>query len=115
MKVKFTNLSFSTQSIKFEFLQRLEALIDKSNFILSGEVEEFEKSWAEYIGSEYAVGVSNGADALWLALKSAGVKDGDEVITQGNAYNASVTAILRAGASNSPSLPLNWATSISIE
>lgn len=98
MKVKFVDLSPSTQTIKSEFLNRLDTLLNKSNFILSEEVGEFEKAWAKYICSEYAVGVSNGADALWLALKSAGVKEGDEVITQGNAYNASVTAILRVGA-----------------
>ncbi len=98
MKVKFVDLSEPTQAVKKEFLKRLGAFLDKANFILTDEVAEFEKEWAVYIGTDYAVGVSNGADALWLALKSLGIQEGDEVITQGNAYNASATAILRAGA-----------------
>lgn len=98
MKVRFINLFPSTQSIKPEFFNRLGALLNKSNFILSEEVEEFENEWAKYIGTQNTVGVSNGADALWLALKSVGIGAGDEVITQGNAYNATITSILRVGA-----------------
>jgi dTDP-4-amino-4,6-dideoxygalactose transaminase len=98
MRVKFNDLAESTKEIKKDFLRRLDVFLDKTNFILSDEVKDFEKAWAKYIGTEHAVGVSSGADALWLALTALGVKLGDEVITQGNAYNASVTAILRVGA-----------------
>ena len=98
MKVKFNDLSGPTQQIKKEFLERLDKFLDRANFILTDEVKDFENAWAKYVGAEYAVGVSNGTDALWLALTALGVRAGDEVITQGNAYNASVTAILRAGA-----------------
>ncbi|PJC25474.1 MAG: erythromycin biosynthesis sensory transduction protein eryC1, partial [Candidatus Tagabacteria bacterium CG_4_9_14_0_2_um_filter_41_11] len=76
----------------------VESMLDRGPFILGPEVEAFEKAWAGYLGVKHAVGVSNGADALYLALIASGIKPGDEVITQGNAYNASVTAILRAGA-----------------
>ncbi len=98
MKVKFHDLSGPTQQIKKEFMERLGAFLDKSNFILTDEVKDFENLWAKFIGTEYAVGVSNGTDALWLALKAFGIGEGDEVITQANAYNATVTAIIRAGA-----------------
>ena len=98
MKIKFHDLSESTRDIKQEFLERVGLLLDKASFILGDEVEGFENAWAKYIGTEHAIGVSNGSDALWLALTALGVKPGDEVITQGNAYNATVTAILRAGA-----------------
>lgn len=98
MKVPFLDLSGPTQQIKKEFLERLDSFLDRANFILTDEVKEFEEAWARYVGAEHCVGVSNGADALWLALTALGIKPGDEVITQGNAYNASVTAIIRAGA-----------------
>lgn len=98
MKVKFINLTKPTQEIKKEFLERLEKFLDKANFILTDEVREFENAWAKYIGTKYAVGVSSGGDALWLALKAFGVGEGDELITQANAYNATVTSILRVGA-----------------
>src|SRR3989344_852549 len=98
MVVKFNDLSGSTQEIKKEFLERAATLLDKANFVLTDEVKDFERAWASYIGTEHAVGVSNGSDALWLALKAFNIGPGDEVITQGNAYNAGVTAILRASA-----------------
>ena len=98
LNVKFLDLSLPTEQIKDEYLKRVAGLLDKGNFILTEEVEEFEKSWAEIIGAKYAIGASNGADALYMALLAVGAGQGDEVITQGNAYNASVTAILRTGA-----------------
>ncbi len=98
MRVRFVDLSGPTQEIKKEFLKRLDGFLDKANFILTDEVKDFENEWAKYVGTEHAVGISNGGDALWLALTALGVVAGDEVITQGNAYNASVTCILRAGA-----------------
>lgn len=98
MKVPFVDLSFVTNSIKSEYLQKIAELLDRGQFILSPEVAEFESAWAKYLGGKYCVGVSNGADALYLALIAAGVKAGREVIIQGNAYNACVTAILRTGA-----------------
>lgn len=98
MKVPFNNLSGPTQEIKKRFLERVDKFLDKANFVLTDEVKEFEEAWAKYIGTEHCIGVSSGTDALWLALTALGVKPGNEVITQGNAYNASVTAILRVGA-----------------
>lgn len=98
MKVPFTDLSFTTDRIKAEYLAAAEKLLAKGGFILGEEVEEFEAKWAEVTSVKYAVGVSNGADAIYLALMALGVGPGDEVITQGTAYNASVTPILRLGA-----------------
>ena len=98
MKVPFIELSQSTQRVKGKYIERISGFLDRANFILSPEVEQFENEWAAYVGTEHCVGVSSGADALYLALVSLGVGPGDEVITQGTAYNASVTAILRVGA-----------------
>jgi len=98
MRVKFHDLTGPTQEIKKEFLERLDKFLDKANFILTDEVKDFEGAWAKYIGTEHCVGISNGTDALWIALTALGIKPGDEVITQANAYNATVTSILRAGA-----------------
>lgn len=98
MHVPFIDLQSPTQRIKERYLQALDAFLDRANFILTEEVATFEKQWAAYLGAKFCAGVSSGADALYIALVAAGVKAGDEVITQGNAYNASVTAILRAGA-----------------
>ena len=67
-------------------------------YILGPEVENFEKEFAEYVGSRYCVGLANGLDALWLAFRVLGIGAGDEVIVQGNTYIASVMGITINGA-----------------
>ena len=67
-------------------------------YILGKEDEAFEKEYAEYVGTKYAVGVANGLDALTLAFKVLGIGAGDEVIVQGNTYIASVMGITINGA-----------------
>src|SRR3989344_1913117 len=97
MRVPFVDLTVVTDQIKDAYLEAVTRLLDKKHFILTAEVEAFEKAWAEKCQARYCVGVSCGADALYLALVAARIRPGDEVITQGNAYNATVIAIMRAG------------------
>ena len=98
MRVKFNDLGKATGQVRNQFLKEASKLIGRGSFILTPEVKDFENDWAKAVGAKYAVGVSSGTDALYLAFAALGIGVGDEVITQGNAYNASVTAILRAGA-----------------
>lgn len=71
----------------------------KSGMLAQGEwVEKFEKEFAEYIGTKYAVATSSGTTALYLALIAAGIKPGDEVITTPFTFIASANSILYAGA-----------------
>jgi dTDP-4-amino-4,6-dideoxygalactose transaminase len=67
-------------------------------YILGPEVEQFEAAFAAYHGSGDAVGVASGTDAIELALRSAGIGPGDEVITVAHTAVATVCAIERAGA-----------------
>ena len=67
-------------------------------YILGNEVKEFEKEFAEYIGSRHCVGLASGLDALWIAFRILGIGAGDEVIVQGNTYIASVMGITINGA-----------------
>jgi len=67
-------------------------------YILSKNVEEFEKEFAKYIGAKYCVGVGNGLEALQIALMSIDVKQGDEVITVSNTAVATALAISNIGA-----------------
>ena len=62
------------------------------------KVEEFEKKFAKFIGTKYAVAVSSGTAGLHLALIGAGIKEGDEVITTPFSFVASANAILYVGA-----------------
>jgi 8-amino-3,8-dideoxy-alpha-D-manno-octulosonate transaminase len=61
-------------------------------------VVEFEKEFCQYMNCKYALGVSSGSAALWVALKALGIQPGDEVITQSFTFVASIEAILGVGA-----------------
>lgn len=61
-------------------------------------INRFEESFATYIGTEYAVTVSNGTCALHLALMALNIGPGDEVIVPSLTFAASINAIIHAGA-----------------
>lgn len=67
-------------------------------YILGGQVNEFERELATYLGAAYCVGVANGTDALQLALRACGVGAGDVVVTVAHTAVATVAAIELAGA-----------------
>lgn len=70
----------------------------KSDFITQGpKIKEFEKSFAKYIGSKYAVAVSNGTAALHLSVLSMDLKKGDKVITSPITFSASANCIKYCG------------------
>jgi len=71
----------------------------KSDFLTTGPlVKEFEDRLAEYVGSKYAVVMSNGTAALHAACYAAGISEGDEVITTPLTFAASANCILYLGA-----------------
>jgi dTDP-3-amino-3,4,6-trideoxy-alpha-D-glucose transaminase len=67
-------------------------------YVLGPEVQAFEQEFAAHCGSAHAIGVANGTDALYLALRALGVGPGDEVVTVANAATYEATAILHTGA-----------------
>lgn len=71
-----------------------------SNFVSSvgAKVTEFEEKLAAFTGSKYAVATVNGTAALHVAIELAGVKPGDEVISQSLTFIATCNAISYAGA-----------------
>jgi len=72
----------------------------KSGWVSSigGYITKFEKSFAEYIGTKYALTVTNGTAALHLALVSLGIKEGDEVIIPDFTFIATANAVTYTGA-----------------
>lgn len=78
---------------KREILRAFESVIESGNYILSKEVNMFEKEFADFVGVKYSIGLANGTDAIALALKSVGVRPGDEVITVSHSAVATVAAI----------------------
>lgn len=71
---------------------------DRGAFILQEELVEFEAKIAAFAGAKYAVGMANGTDTLFLALRSAGIGPGDEVILASHTYIATAAAVHFNGA-----------------
>src|SRR4051794_36472322 len=86
------------QPLRDEILAALAGVLDSRQFILGGAVAAFESAAAAVLGVAQAVGCSSGTDALWLALAAAGIGPGASVITTPFSFFASVSAIVRAGA-----------------
>jgi len=70
----------------------------KVNQWTGNEVKMFEKEFSEYIGTKYAIAVSNGTTALELALYALDIKEGDEVIVTSRTFVASANCIITRGA-----------------
>jgi len=85
--------------IKQAMVTACARVIDSNYFVLGSEVKDFEDKWASICGTQYAIGMGNGLDAIEIALRAAGVGPGDEVITTPMTAFATFLGIIRAGAS----------------
>jgi dTDP-4-amino-4,6-dideoxygalactose transaminase len=81
-----------------DMLKAFEDFYDKGWYVLGDQVKEFESEYANFSGTKYSVGVSNGLDALIIALRVLGVGLGDEVIVPSNTYIATLLAASNVGA-----------------
>ena len=95
--LSFLNLQRINHQYHEELKQACARVIDSGWFIQGEELKIFERSFARYCGSKYAIGVANGLDALTITLRAwkelGKLKDGDEVIVPANTYIASIMAI----------------------
>lgn len=96
--IPFYSLEKSHRQIKNLLLDVFKNTIEKNDFILGENVKTFETKFANFINSSYAVGVSNGLDALFLSLRGLGISDGDEVIIPSHTYIATALAVTAVGA-----------------
>ena len=86
------------QPLHNELMDALAKVLETQQFILGEPVANFEKSAAEQLGVAHAIGCTSGTDALWLALAACGVGQGMAVITSPFSFFASVSSVLRTGA-----------------
>ena len=98
MDVPFVDLPQQYRDLQPEIDAAVGKVMSRCNFILGEEVERFERAFAAFVGTEHAVGVGSGTDALHLSLRAAGVGTGDEVITVANTFMATLEAIAMTGA-----------------
>lgn len=98
MKIPFVTFKPLEKELDSELRNAFERVYKRSWYIEGIEDENFEKIFAEYCNSKYCVGVGNGLDALYLALRALGIKEGDEVLVPSNTYIATALAVTYAGA-----------------
>jgi len=98
MQVPFVDLIRQQAELKEGLLAEFETALNHAAFINGEAVSDFEEQFAQYLGVSSVVGVSNGTDALKLALLATGVGPGDVVVTVPNTFVATVEAIRQIGA-----------------
>jgi dTDP-4-amino-4,6-dideoxygalactose transaminase len=81
-----------------EMLEAIERALDSGSYIHGVQGKAFEREFGAYLGGAHARGCASGTDALYHALRAAGVGQGDHVITVAHTYKANVEAIFRCGA-----------------
>jgi dTDP-4-amino-4,6-dideoxygalactose transaminase len=86
------------QAIRPEIDEAIQKVLDSEHYICGPEVAAFESEFAQYCGTKYCIGVSNGLDALILILRGLGISKGDEVILPANTFIATALAVTAVGA-----------------
>ena len=98
MKIPALDLKKQIEPIRKEIDAAIKEVIDNTSFVLGSAVDNFEKHVREYSKAKYAVGVSNGTDAISLSLLALGVESGDKVICPSFTYYATAGAVAAIGA-----------------
>jgi dTDP-4-amino-4,6-dideoxygalactose transaminase len=96
--IPMVNLKAQYADIKAEIEQGLAQTMEDCSFILGPNVHAFEQECADYLGAKHAISCASGTDALHLALRAAGIEEGDEVITSAFTFIATAEAIRYVGA-----------------
>lgn len=98
MKVPFNVLKNQFMKYQEEYESKALEVLRSGWYVLGKEVQNFEKEYANKLGTNHVIGVDNGLNAIVLALRGLDIKKGDEVIVQANTYIASVMGITMNGA-----------------
>ncbi len=96
-KIPLLDLQRHLKPLKPDILRRWSNILRDSEFTHGKETSTFEKNFAKLAGTRYAVGVRSGTASLLVALKAAGIKLGDEVITTPMTFSATADSIILSG------------------
>ena len=95
MKIDFANLQLQYRKYKDDIDANIQAVLNKSNYIMGEEVYELEHALEEFTGVKYAITCSSGTDALLLAMMALDIQPGDEIITTPFTFVATIETITR--------------------
>lgn len=96
--VPVLDLSRQYRDLLPEVTRAMARVVESGAFILGPDVQAFEKETADWMGSQFALGVSNGTDALFIALRALGIKPQDKVLSSPFTFFATVSATVNCGA-----------------
>lgn len=96
--IPFLDLCAHHAPVRDGLCRAMSRVLDSGQFAGGPVVEDFEKHFAQFCGTQHAVGVGSGTEALWLALLACGIQPGDEVILPPNTFIATAEAVLWCGA-----------------
>lgn len=98
MQISLLDLKRQYDQVEKAFKEKIDNIFLNSSFIMGDEVKTLEANLQKYLNVKHAITVGNGTDALVIALKSLGIKDGDEVITTDYTFFATAESIRAVGA-----------------
>lgn len=98
MHIKFFDPAKEFELHKEEYTKVWQDVRSRGDLILRKDVEQFEQAFAQYIGVKYAVGLNSGTDALLIALKALGIKEGDKVLVPSHTFVATAQVVNQIGA-----------------
>ncbi|MCI0449568.1 MAG: DegT/DnrJ/EryC1/StrS family aminotransferase [Chlorobi bacterium] len=98
MNVPFVDLKTQYAGIKEEIFKEINEVLENTAYICGKKAKKFEEDFAKIQGVKYAVGLSSGTDALHVALRALGIKQGDEVIVPVNTFIATSEGVSLCGA-----------------
>jgi dTDP-3-amino-3,4,6-trideoxy-alpha-D-glucose transaminase len=96
--IPLTRLDFADAELLEELMGAVREVAQRGAFTLGEPVEAFEREFAAYCETDFAVGVSSGTEALTLALRALEIGPGDEVIVPANSFIATAEAVSAVGA-----------------
>jgi dTDP-4-amino-4,6-dideoxygalactose transaminase len=96
--IPFVDLKAQYNTISAEIQAAIAGVLDHGQFVLGPDVKTFEEDFARFTQTKFALGISNGLDALRIALTSINVGHGDEVIVPANSFIATALAVTGVGA-----------------
>ena len=103
--IPFLDLRASYLELKEELDEACLRVMDSGRYIFGEEVAAFESTYAQFCEAQHCIGVGNGLDALFIALKAMDIGVEDEVIVPSNTYIATWLAVSRCGATPVPVEP----------
>ena len=99
MKVRFFDPGLGYRKIKSEIDEEVQRVFSEGKMILQEDVEKFEESFAQFVGTKYAVGVNSGTDAMYLSLWALGCNKNSTLLTSGHTFVASLEVGRQLGGS----------------